>query len=195
MNISLLLQCLALRLPDRQYDLSDSRVKAAIAVNPVDSSIMGPESIGKIKIPIMLVAGSADTVAPALPEQIQPFTWLTTLNKYLVLINGGTHFSTIEESPNAVVPVPDQVIGPRPALARRYLRELSLAFFNTYLANQADYRPYLSATYIRSISQEPLPLSLVRSLTEEQLTQATNNSAPTSSSATSSAVSIPDSRR
>jgi len=195
LNISLLLQCLALRLPDRQYDLSDSRVKAAIAVNPVDSSIMGPESIGKIKIPVMLVAGSADTVAPALPEQIQPFTWLTTLNKYLVLINGGTHFSTIEESPNAVVPVPDQVIGPRPALARRYLKELSLAFFNIYLANQSDYRPYLSATYIRSISQEPLPLSLVRSLTEEQLTQATNNSASTSSSAPSSAISIPDLRR
>ncbi|MBW4632137.1 MAG: alpha/beta hydrolase [Iphinoe sp. HA4291-MV1] len=164
-NVSLLLQCLAVSLPQTTtYNLSDPRVKSAIAINQIDSSIMGQASLSQIKIPVMIMAGSADTVAPALPEQIQPFTWLTTPNKYLVLINGGTHFSTIGESQSSGVPVPEQVIGPNPALAQRYVRTLSLPFFQTYLANEPSYRRYLNADYINTISQQPLPLSLVQSL-------------------------------
>lgn len=164
LNVSLLLQCLALSLPPSTDNLSDPRVKAAIAINQVDSSVLGQASLSQIKIPVMIMAGSADTVAPALPEQIQPFTWLTTPNKYLVLINGGTHFSTIGESQSSAVPVPEQVIGPSPALARRYVTALSLPFFQTYVANQQSYRRYLSADYVNAISQQPLPLSLVQSL-------------------------------
>ncbi|MGA7937596.1 MAG: alpha/beta hydrolase [Kovacikia sp.] len=177
LNLSLLLQCLALQLPNRQYDLVDARIKAAIAVDPIDSSVLGPESLSQIKIPVMLVAGSADTVAPALPEQIQPFTWLTSINRYLVLIQNATHFSTIQPSSDDAVPIPPQVIGPNPALARRYLSALGVAFFKTYVANQASYRPYLSATYARAISQEPLRLNLVRLLTEAQLAQVIGGSA------------------
>ncbi|MEH2033346.1 MAG: alpha/beta hydrolase [Nostoc sp.] len=172
LNVSLLLQCLALKLPKTQYNLSDQRIKAAIAINPVDSSIFGQASLSQIKIPVMIVSGSADTVAPALAEQIQPFTWLTTPNKYLVIINGGTHFSTIAESPNATVPVPSQVIGSSPALARRYVKALSVPFFETYIAEQSIYLPYLSTDYINTISQQPLPLSLIKSLTDEQLQEA-----------------------
>ena len=58
----------------------------------------------------------------------------TTQNKYLALINGGTHFSTIAESPNATVPVPTQVIGSSPALACGYIKALSVPFFETYVA-------------------------------------------------------------
>ena len=172
LNVSLLLQCLALKLPKTQYNLSDQRIKAAIAINPVDSSIFGQASLSQIKITVMIVSGSADTVAPALAEQIQPFTWLTTPNKYLVIINGGTHFSTIAESPNATVPVPSQVIGSSPALARRYVKALSVPFFETYIAEQSNYLPYLSTDYVNTISQQPLPLSLIKSLTDEQLQEA-----------------------
>ncbi|MHC5755387.1 MAG: alpha/beta hydrolase [Nostoc sp.] len=172
LNISLLLQCLGLNLPNAKYNLSDARVKAVIAIDPVDSSIFGKASLSQIKIPVMIVSGSSDTVAPALPEQIQPFTWLTTLSKYLVLINGGTHFSTIAESPNATVPVPSQVIGSSPALARRYVKSLSIPFFETYIAEQSSYLPYLSTDYVNTISQQPLPLSLIKSLTPEELEQA-----------------------
>ncbi|ARV59079.1 hypothetical protein BZZ01_10915 [Nostocales cyanobacterium HT-58-2] len=165
LNVSLLLQCLAVNLPEESTDdLFDSRVKSVIAINPVDSSILGQASLSQIKIPVMIVSSSIDTVAPALLEQIQPFTWLTTPNKYLLLINGATHFSTIAESPTSGVPVPEQVIGPTPALAQRYIRALSLPFFQTYLANDPSYRRYLSADYVNAISQEPLPLSLVESL-------------------------------
>jgi predicted dienelactone hydrolase len=165
LNVSLLLQCLTTELSlSEDYDLSDPRIKAAIAINPVNSIVLGKDSLSQIKIPVMIVSSSNDTAAPALPEQILPFTWLTTPNKYLALISGGTHFSTIAESPNSVIPVPEQVIGPNPALAQRYVKFLSLPFFQSYVANQSSYLVYLSADYINRISQQPLPLSLVRSL-------------------------------
>ncbi|MGM3307413.1 alpha/beta hydrolase [Anabaena sp. WFMT] len=172
LNLSLLLQCLAINLPNIEYNLFDPRVKAVIAIDPINSSIMGSASLSQIKIPVMIISGSADTIAPALPEQIIPFTWLTTPNKYLVLINGGTHFSTIAESPNTVVPLPIQVIGLYPELARSYVKALSVPFLQTYVAEQQSYLPYLSADYVNTISQQPLPLSLVKSLTLEQLQEA-----------------------
>lgn len=175
LNVSLLLQCLALRLPQSQYNLADLRIKAAIAIDPVSSSIFGQASLSQIKIPTMIVAGSNDTVAPALPEQIRPFTWLTTPNKYLLLINNGTHFSTIAESANSAIPLPVQVSGDRPDLARGYMEAFSVAFFQTYVAHRPEYRAYLTPAYASAISQLPLPLSLVQSLSATQFSQRSNS--------------------
>lgn len=171
LNLSLLLQCRALELLSRDYQLSDERIKAGIAINPVGSTIFGKSQYSQIQIPLMLVASSDDNVAPALPEQIQPFTWLTTPNKYLVLLRGGTHFSTLGQSEGAI-PLPSQVIGSDPTVAQNYMKALSLAFFQTYIVNNPDYRVYLSASYAQFLSRYPLPLSLVESLTEEQIKQA-----------------------
>jgi len=177
-NISLLLQCRALELVPPRSSLHDPRVKAVIALNPPISGILGQESLSQIKIPVLIGAGSADTIAPALPEQIQPFTWLTTPNRYFALIEGATHFSTLAEAPSGSAPValPLQVIGPNPALARRYLVALSVAFCETYVANRPDYRPYLSAAYAKSITQSPLTFSLMRSFTASQLKEAITGS-------------------
>lgn len=167
-NLSVLLQCRANALPRLNYNLQDPRVKAIVAIDPIDSAVLGQAGFEQISIPTMMVAGSADTVAPALPEQIQPFTWLKTPDRYLVLIDRGTHFSTLEET-NDSVPLPPEVEGPTPVIARRYMNALSLAFFQTYIANQPSYRLYLSASYAQRISQDPLRLSLVRSLSADQL--------------------------
>lgn len=176
LNLSLLFQCLALRLsPQAEYNLSDPRIKAVIAISPVDSSILGQAGLSQIDIPVMIIAGSADTVTPPLLEQIQPFTWLTSPNKYLVLINGGTHFSALESSPDPAIVIPSQAIGPAPALARQYVQALNTAFFYTYIADDSSYRPYLSAAYAEAISQEPLPLSLVQSLLELQVVDEESN--------------------
>jgi predicted dienelactone hydrolase len=164
LNASLLLQCVALGLPRTQYDLSDPRIKAAIAINPVDSSILGEVGLSQIDIPVMIVSGSDDTIAPALSEQIQPFSWLTTPNKYLLLINNATHFSAISESPNAVIRVPQQVIGPRPSVVRNYMQAFSVAFAKNHVANQPEYSSYLSNAYAEAIDETPLELSLVQSL-------------------------------
>jgi predicted dienelactone hydrolase len=175
-NLSLLLQCRARGLERNQYNFGDPRIKAAIAINPIVSSILGETNLSQIKIPVMLIAGSADTVAPALLEQIQPFTWLTSPNKYLVVMNNGTHFSTIEESPQSLFLPPAEAIGPEPALARRYVSGLSLAFMESYLNNKSNFRPYLQPSYALSISEDTLGLRILRSLTPQQLQQFSSGS-------------------
>lgn len=163
LNLSLLLQCLALQLPATDYNLQDERIKAAIAINPIDSTIFGQSSLSQIQVPLMIVASSNDAAAPALPEQIIPFTWLTTPNKYLVLLKKGTHFSTLAESSGSI-PVPPQALGPDPTIAQEYMKALSLAFFETYIVGKSEYQVYLSAAYAQFLSQNLMPLSLVESL-------------------------------
>jgi predicted dienelactone hydrolase len=172
-NVSLLLQCRALELPKTGYVLRDPRVKAAIAINPITSSIFGEASIRQIAVPVMIVSGSADTIAPTLAEQIRPFSWLTTPDKYLAVIVGATHFSTIGEATPGSEPivVPPQVIGPTPEVARLYVSTLSVPFFQLYINNSQQYRPYLSSAYAQAISENSLPLSLVRSLSNTALEQ------------------------
>lgn len=186
-NLSLLLQCRALELSHPLPDLHDSRVKAVVAINPIGSSLLGPDDFGAIRIPVMLVSGSSDTIAPALLEQIRPFTWLKTLDKYFVLLQGGTHFSTIDVPAGKsadVFELPSEIVGPDPALAQTYLKVLGVAFFKTYLVPDPNYSAYLKATYIQTISKALLPISLVKSLTPTQLTTVfhspteTNDSPP-----------------
>ena len=183
-NLSLLLQCQILEAseleqedsipPDELQDkfdrnsLEDSRIRAVIAVNPIGSAIFGPSGYGALRVPTMIMAGSADTVAPALPEQITPFTWLTLRDRYLVLINNGTHFSTIgiSETGSEALPLPPAVIGPEPELAQAYLGILSVPFFATHLLGDERYRPFLTAAFAETISQDPLPLQLIQSLDE-----------------------------
>lgn len=177
-NLSLLLQCRARGLERNQYNFGDPRIKAAIAINPIVSSILGDTNLSQIQIPVMLIAGSADTVAPALLEQIEPFTWLTSPNKYLVLMNNGTHFSTIEESPQSLFLPPAEAIGPEPALARRYISGLSLAFMESYLNNKSNFRPYLQPSYALTISGDTLGLRILRSLTPQEFQQFSSGSPP-----------------
>lgn len=162
-NFSLALQCRALSLPQRQYNLGDPRIKAAIAMNPLDSRILGQAGLSQIKIPLMIIAGSADTLTPAFSEQIRPFTWLTTPNKYLALMQGGTHFSTLEDASESSATTDSSPIG------HQYAEALSTAFFQRYLTDQPADQVYLTDAYIRRLSQEPLPLYLVQSLTLDQL--------------------------
>jgi predicted dienelactone hydrolase len=170
-NLSLVLQCRALALPLTQYNLQDRRIKAAIAINPFTSSVFGELGLKKIQVPVAIFSSSADTIAPALPEQIVPFAWLTTKEKFLVSIDRASHFSTIGEtvSDSDPIPLPAQVIGPNPAIARRYVSVLSVAFMETYLARNPQYRPYLSSSYIQTINQAPLDVSLISSLPITQL--------------------------
>ena len=164
-NLSWLIQCLALQLsnPIAQEPLRDERITAAIAINPLVSSIFGRESLKEIEIPVMLVSGSDDPITPALTEQIVPFTWLTTANKYLLLLQGGTHFSTLNESAGSI-PVPKRAIGPDPKIAQNYLKQMGLAFFGRYINRQQTYANYLNAAYGAVISKPNFPLRLIESL-------------------------------
>ncbi len=179
-DLSLLLQCRATDLPSATYNLRDERVKAVLAVNPIGSEIFGEQGQGVslIQVPLMVVSGSNDVFAPPLEEQIFPFTKLTTPNKYLVVLQNGTHFSFLGGEGKGVLPVPPELIGPDPALARPELSALSTAFFKVYLGNQGEYRSYLSESYVKSISASPFNLNLVQSWTAAQLKEALTSKAP-----------------
>lgn len=174
-NMSLLFQCsaLALQQDSKKYNLQDERVKAAIAVNPITSSIFGEAGFSQIKTPVMIVSSSADSVAPALYEQIQPFSWLQNAPKYLVMLLGGTHFSTIGDGnpTSQQVSLTTDVTGDA-SQARDYINLLSLPFFQTHVAGKSEYLPYLNAAYTNSISRESLGLKLVQTFSQTQLTQA-----------------------
>ena len=178
LNPSILLQCRASSLPPGEYNQRDPRIKAAVAVNPVTSSVLGPESMSQIAIPTMILAGNEDIVAPFVEEQAHPFLWLNTDNKYLGVMVVGSHNSTSSEE--GAEQLPDLLKGVRPDLARDYLKAISLAFFEVHLRDRADYKPYLSAAYARAISSDKdLNLHLVQSLTPEQLEQAYGDTPPT----------------
>jgi predicted dienelactone hydrolase len=172
-NISTILQCLALKLPqeEQQKNLRDERVIAAMAINPLTSTIFGKEGLQDIKIPVTIVSGSNDPITPALSEQILPFTWLTTPTKYLMLMEGGTHFSTLDESASASdsIRVPPELVGADPKIAQEYIKAMGLAFFETCVTESGKYSNYLQASYAKFLSKQLMPLNFVRTLTPSQL--------------------------
>ncbi len=180
-NFSVLLQCDAATLPDDRYRLRDPRIRAAIALNPVAGSIFGPMNIGKIDIPLLLVSGSDDVLTPAITEQIHPFVWLTQPDRYLAMMTSGNHagfFPQLGGTEQSLGLVLDFTKGPDPILGSEYVKALSLAMMEVYIAQDETYRPYLSASYAAFLSRAPLPLSLVRSLTSAQLEAAYGETPP-----------------
>jgi predicted dienelactone hydrolase len=177
LNLSTLLQCRANDLtPDRDL-LQDPRVKAIFAINPLGSTMFGQSGISQIKVPVFVMGGSDDIFTPAVPEQIYPFTWLKTPDKYLAILEKGTHFSAQGVSTDAqVIPVPEKLLGPNRAIGQTYAKALSVAFFQTHLANRQEFRPYLKAAYANSISLDPLHLNLVSSSASDQISRTLETS-------------------
>lgn len=175
LNAAPTLQCLGDRLPAFNYNLRDPRVKAVFAISPITSVLLGPESMGKIQIPTLLMGGSEDFIASTVQEQIHPFIWLTTPDKYLAISIPSNH-NYADGTGGDLNPPPGSIgsllSGPDPMLGREYVRELSLAFMQRYLANHLEYSRYLTADYAQFIQQEPLQLEFVHSLTAQQLEQA-----------------------
>ncbi len=176
-NASLLLQCVALGLPNKAYKLGDSRIKAVIAVNPVTSHILGKPTLSKITVPIAIVGSSDDTFAPTVSEQITPFTWLTAPNRYLVLFNKAGHTAvTAITSTDRLSPEVSSVLAGSSAIAsQNYLKLLSVAFFKTYLVQETSFADYLTSEYFANISTPNAKVSLLRSLNIEQIAKAIAN--------------------
>ena len=175
-NLSLFLQCQVTELQPKDYHMEDKRIKAVLAINPLSSSIFGESGISQVQVPVMLVANSQDIATPIVSEQVRPFTWLTTPDKYLVLIENATHFTSIGETmadnlENTVLPIPSALLGPNREPAYSYLQGLNLAFWQTHLLNRPEYARYLQPSYAEYLSQAPLHLSLLNSSSAEELHQ------------------------
>ncbi len=176
-NASLLLQCVALGLPNQTYKLGDSRIKAAIAVNPVTSHVLGKTSLSKITVPIAIVGSSGDTFAPVVSEQIVPFTWLTAPDRYLVLLNkaGHTAVTAITSSDRLSPEVSSVLAGSSAIESQGYLKLMSVAFFKTHLVQETSFADYLTTAYFANISTPNAQVSLLRSLAIETIEAAIKN--------------------
>ncbi len=171
-DISLLLQCQAVSLGDlqqRNIPFKDPRIRAVVAINPISDAVFGSESLSQVDLPVLMIAGSADTVAPALEEQIRPFTWLTTPHRYLLIMEGATHFSTIGSTGSETFQFSPQIIGPVPELAQEYTEVMSLAFLSLYLKGDSRYQPVLTSAFTTRFSRPEMPLSLISELGSDQL--------------------------
>ena len=171
---ALYVQCLARLLPEQSNTLKDSRIKAIVAANGISSALFGPAELGQIKLPVLMVSAANDVVAPSVSEQIQPFAWLGSPEKYLAVMSDASHFSFMSgEDPNVVSPftqpgaeaVADLVFGQYREIGAEYFEALNLAFWNVHLKGEAEYLPYLSDRYAQQLSDEHLPsLNLVREI-------------------------------
>ena len=91
-NVSMLLQCQTLDLPNQEYNFRDQRVGAIGIMNPVNSVIFGSQGLSKVDIPVIIGAGTNDPATPPIIEQIRTFAWVTSENKYLFVMEGQAHF-------------------------------------------------------------------------------------------------------
>jgi predicted dienelactone hydrolase len=172
-NISQVLQCRFSAFTSANKDLSDRRIKAVLALNPLGSSmLLSKDGIQNIKIPLTIFSSGNDLLTPAIPEQILPFVWSTSSFKYLIVFPKGTHFSFLERSDRGALIVPKFLIGESPEFTHAYPKAISIAFFETHLNNRAQFAIYLNNTYIQAIASPQFPASLITNFSENQLLQS-----------------------
>lgn len=183
-GLALLLTCRIQELQDSpefirllsEGDLQDQRISLAIAVNPV-SNLFGESGMSRIRVPVLMMGGITDFAAPILREQAEPFTWLTTSDKYLVVAEKVSHnrevttlinraFYSVEQSEEDL------------EIARQELRSTVLSLFlalsQVYVAGKEEYRPFLSSRYIVESSPEEFPLHMIRSLSQDAIPKTLN---------------------
>ncbi len=173
-NTALLLQCRALDLERKTYNFRDDRVVAVLAHNPVNAAIFGPNGLSQIQIPVIVGAGSYDPATPFVWEQLGALTWLTTPNKYLVLQQGQAHvdISQLDGGASELINSVERLTLPEPRLLQESGNATILAFSEVYVANNADYLPFLEASYLIHLSQgQDFKNYLISKASSEKLNQ------------------------
>ena len=162
------LQCAAVDLPDQPTDLRDRRIVQVIALNPVIGHLFNPASLSKIAVPTMILAGTNDSITPAVSQQLLPFTQLQTKSKYLLVAIGGTHLSAGDPANLNQALTQNLFVrerrGEETEVLRQMLRGVSLAFVEQLTPEARRYAPFLSSTYVQSFSSQTLQLRLSSTL-------------------------------
>ncbi len=156
-NLSLLLQCRALELPRQDYDFRDKRIKALFVVNPVASVVFGSKGLKTVNLPILFGSGTSDPATPGAIEQLRPFVWIPSQDKYLAVVEGQAHVnsSKLDASAKAVLKsIPDLTL-PKQSLLDNYARGFTLGFFDYYLMGDSSMKPFISSAYAEYLSREP----------------------------------------
>lgn len=178
-NTALILQCQGSHLPPVEYNLQDSRIKAVIATHPLTSAIFGPESLSKIKIPIMITAGGNDVITPVVIEQVHPFIWLQSPFKHLLFYQPGTHFSSTQPTPQyTATNLPEILVGKNRDATSQYFHGIAVAFMEAYLNNNSQYLAYLTPNYGEFSSNDQLNIFQINDLTPENIMSVFGNNLP-----------------
>ncbi|MGF1569153.1 MAG: alpha/beta fold hydrolase [Nodosilinea sp.] len=178
LNFAQYLECRARYLPPKNYDLSDSRVKAVIAAHLLGSALYGPEGISQVQIPVLMVSGDRDTTSPVVTEQIFPFVWQQQQPRYLALLQAGTHFSS-KPPGEGIDDVPSLFVGENRDVGATYYTALATAFLGAHLRGEDQYLPYLTARNAQAISAgQPMIVDMISSLTAEQIAAAYDGDPP-----------------
>ncbi|MCC5641693.1 alpha/beta hydrolase [Nostoc sp. CHAB 5824] len=161
------MQCIAQELPENSYQLRDTRIKQAIALNPTTSLIFGETGLTKVQVPTLVLAGSADKTTPALTEQIVGFEKIPS-PKWLVGVLGGTHLSvkdpstTLDQIGQPNTPISGgEVVGEQAADVRKYVKAIALAFAFQMTPEAKNYAIFLTSDYAQFASTSAFPFRLI----------------------------------
>jgi predicted dienelactone hydrolase len=126
-----------------------------MAANPVNASIFGEEGLSEVKIPTAVIAGSYDPATPFVFEQVRSFPWIGASDKYLVLEEGQAHLdiSTLDLGISRLLEQIPSLNLPSPELLNNYSEAIAVAFFQVYVANDEQYRPFLNPAYTNYLSE------------------------------------------
>lgn len=172
-NLSLLLQCRLLTLVDAEPLMPrwrDERVQGVILISPIGSAIFDDHGLADLDLPVLMLAGTADTIAPAYLEQIPLFERLPMTDRQLVLWRGGTHFSSIAVPPGdrPSFSLPPSLVGPDPQIAHRHLKAISLAFARAHLMGNPDAQDLLAPNALAALGNTTLPIVAIDSATVDR---------------------------
>ncbi len=172
------LQCVAQMLPKSRYQMRDSRIKQAIALNPTSSLMFGETGLEKVQIPTLILASSMDKTTPALTEQIISFTKITS-PKWLVGIVGATHASIKDPISTALreEKQSDEIVGKQATDIRKYIKAITLAFASQMTSEANKYKIFLTPEYAQYASTQTFPIRLVNEIPSHIIKQIDNAAA------------------
>jgi predicted dienelactone hydrolase len=159
------LQCAAAKLPYRQQNFKDNRIKQIIALNPIVGNIFS--DLSQITVPTLILSNTEDGITPTVTHQLQPFQQLGG-EKYLLIGKGATHMSVTDISNlNSSVgqsTLVREVMGKEANPLRNGVKGVSLAFIAQLTPEAAQYKPFLSNHYLHTLHNSTISLAFTSSL-------------------------------
>lgn len=160
------LQCAGAELPYGKRQFKDDRVVQVIAFNPIIGNLFGDDLSG-VNVPTLIVSSSEDGITPTVSHQLQPFKQLSG-EKYLLVAIGATHMSVTDvgnlNSPVGQSTLVKEVMGKDAEPMREMAKGISLAFVEQLTPQAATYKPFLSSTYVQSLSSDKIVFRLTNDL-------------------------------
>ncbi len=160
-------QCAAADLSGDRVQMRDRRVAQAIALNPMTGILFGKNGLAQVTVPVLILTGTEDAIAPSLDHQLRPFSQLGG-SKYLLSAIGGTHLSVTDRAnlndALARSTLVKELIGKESDPLRQLVRGVSLAFIKQLTPEAKTYEPFLTPAYAQSLSSLTMPLRLSKEL-------------------------------